>query len=239
MKTPGVNRKCRQRLCGEACLFRCSCSSCSRCVRSASRHRTTALSHTGTIADSTTSYFPSWSFFFFLCPSPDPPVQKACTPHMWRNQASRGRNAHAHDNTVTGVIHRELTSAKEGSVTARVFVRKSHTAGLFWSATAKTSAVTRKKKEQKLLGEKQREKEDQSIQTFLSLLPSDREKKKTNPLLTLKTLIFSHEAETFLLFWQRSWNDCVTRTNVHWQMKHKVLEGQGWNKTQQDVFFFS
>lgn len=202
MKTPGVNRKCRQRLCGEACLFRCSCSSCSRCVRSASRHRTTALSHTGTIADSTTSYFPSWSFFF-LCPSPVPPVQKDCTPHMWRNQASRGRNAHAHDNTVTGVIHRELTSAKEGSVTARVFVRKSHTAGLFWSATAKTSAVTRKKKEQKLLGEKQREKEDQSIQTFLSLLPSDREKKKNKST--------SNSENTHLLSWSRNISSFLTK----------------------------
>lgn len=44
-RAPGIQKKCRQRLCGGALLFRCSCSSCSRCVCSTSRHQPTAQSH--------------------------------------------------------------------------------------------------------------------------------------------------------------------------------------------------
>lgn len=80
----GRMRKCRQRLCGGALLLRCSCSSCSRCVCSASRHQPTAQSHT--LVQSPASprpIFPTFLFLhLFLCPSLVPLVQTACTPHM-------------------------------------------------------------------------------------------------------------------------------------------------------------
>lgn len=62
----GRRRKCRQSLRGGALLFRCSCSSCSRCVCSTSRHQPTAQSHT--LAQSLASPRPIFPSFLPLFP---------------------------------------------------------------------------------------------------------------------------------------------------------------------------
>lgn len=62
-KAKGGMRKCRQRLCGGALLFRCSCTSCSRCVQLFASSADCSEPHSATI---TTSPRPTFACFFFF-----------------------------------------------------------------------------------------------------------------------------------------------------------------------------